>query len=245
MLAVHRDLLIVNGQHNILSCPAKLCVQIGGPNEVVQSRRECRLLLAVWSLRRCPPSSVLHALGQSGPDLLTETVARVFDKRWPETLPVVRFEFVLAKKCPRIRDDFHEPATDQIKAVGRLAFFEDDAASREINEFDTLTNLVEFSVRQVCKDRQSSHVTIEHSRSINVVELLLVLRIVVQHVEHVAQHFQHVAVLIRNDCCRARSPVHAAHFTEEFAFVKWRLLRHPVNVGRTIDRNKRRSLRTL
>ena len=77
----------------------------------------------------------------------------------------------------------------------------------------------EHASREVCEERNFSQVRVQRTLAIELIELFLRRLRALEHVQHVAEDFQHLAIVARrDDRRRPRVLIHASHFAEDHVF---------------------------
>ncbi len=119
--------------------------------------------------------------------------------------------------------DLHEADPHHVKMIGPISLAEYDLARVEPDQFDALLKEFQHGGErgrgEIREQRHFPQVSVERALAIEPIEHRLRRLIALQHVQHVAEDFQHLAIVARRgDRRRPRIVIHASHLAENHIF---------------------------
>src|SRR5689334_13674790 len=114
-----------------------------------------------------------------------------------------------------------ETNPNEVEAVSRIALTADYLARSKALQFHSIAKVVDEVLGKRGEDRNALEVSLKRADAVIGVELGAERLILLEDVEHVAQHLQTDNIFGRDHRRAARIEVHACHLTEEIAGVKF------------------------
>src|SRR5215813_6323124 len=118
--------------------------------------------------------------------------------------------------------NFNEADADPIEAVGRIALATNHLTRSEALQFYAVAEVINKVLRERCKNGNALQVSLECTATIVGIKFRSERLVLLQNVEHVAQHLEANHIFCRDHCCAAGIEVHARHLAEQIARVKLR-----------------------